>query len=353
MKIQLSQIKPSPKPIRSTWDEDKMNELAQSIKEQGLIVPIKVRPANQITEYYANFVSRGHSVEEIADWCASHFTEWEEDDDGNMWYGDEQWEIVYGHRRAEAARRAGLAEIECIVEGVDDTNALIQALIENVQREDMKPEDTARTLKTIKLETGWSNYELEKRGVFDEERARELLIWLDEKNQGIDITLHAGQGDGVRQVLEIKRALGDDIAAKKAVAEKSSKEGLTYQQTRKVAESIAVTQDPRQREALLNTPYSSFIHDPEINRERADKYGAYDPQSISKDKSTGDLWAMTTEVKMILDYLQTSRKMAEEAIKMDEMGKFAPEARSFVARKAAMMIEAWQKVIDKLEGQDG
>src|SRR3990167_9148062 len=43
MQINLDLIKPSPHPVRTTWDDDKLNELAQSIKEQGLIVPIKVR----------------------------------------------------------------------------------------------------------------------------------------------------------------------------------------------------------------------------------------------------------------------------------------------------------------------
>ena len=65
MKIPLDLIAPSPTPVRTTWDEDKMNELAQSIKEQGVIVPVKVRPVN------------GH------------------------------YELVYGHRRTEASRRAG------------------------------------------------------------------------------------------------------------------------------------------------------------------------------------------------------------------------------------------------------
>ena len=62
MQIPLDLIKPSPRPVRSTWDEDALNQLAQSIKEQGLIVPIKVR--------------------EIGG----------------------EYEIVYGHRRVEALR---------------------------------------------------------------------------------------------------------------------------------------------------------------------------------------------------------------------------------------------------------
>ena len=52
MKIKLSDIIPSPRPVRTTWDEDKMDELVQSIKEQGVIVPIKVRPKGDSMRSY-------------------------------------------------------------------------------------------------------------------------------------------------------------------------------------------------------------------------------------------------------------------------------------------------------------
>jgi len=45
--IPLAQIKPSPRPVRSSWDEEAMEELAQSIREQGVIAPIKVRPVGK------------------------------------------------------------------------------------------------------------------------------------------------------------------------------------------------------------------------------------------------------------------------------------------------------------------
>ncbi len=111
MNIELSQIKPSPKPIRTTWDEDKMNELAQSIKEQGLIVPIKVRPA---------------------------------DEDAEVGYDEDvMYEIVYGHRRLEAMRIAGFTETDAIVEGVDDDTALLQQIIENELNEEVPAIDRA------------------------------------------------------------------------------------------------------------------------------------------------------------------------------------------------------------------
>ena len=119
MKIPLELIRPSPNPIRTSWGEDGLRELTESIKEQGLIVPIKVRSI-----------------------------------------GD-AYEIIYGHRRAEACRRAGMHEIECIVDGMDDTNALIQAWIENSQREDMSALDRARALRVSKRARRWQADERE------------------------------------------------------------------------------------------------------------------------------------------------------------------------------------------------
>jgi len=77
MKIKLKDIKPSPKPISSEWDEKEMEELKKSIAEQGLIEPILVRPL------------------------------------------DREYEIVHGHRRVEAMRRLGWKECEAIVEGME------------------------------------------------------------------------------------------------------------------------------------------------------------------------------------------------------------------------------------------
>ena len=79
------------------------------------------------------------------------------------------------------------------------------------------------------------------------------------------------------------------------------------------------------------------------------KYGASDPYSISDKKSPGQKWETTIEVKSALNYIQANYRITAEIIRMDALGKFSPEARAFIARKTALMVEAWQKVIARLE----
>jgi ParB family chromosome partitioning protein len=314
MKIALADIHPASQPVRTSWDEAKLDELAQSIKEQGLIVPIKVRPNGG------------------------------------------GYEVVYGHRRLEAARRAGLGEVESFVEGVNDTSALIQALIENIQREDMEPMDIARSLKSLQGETGWSAREISRKGILSHMMVSRYLLLLDESPEVQNIiyrqksSVTPGYSVGERHVRATREA-GLDRNERAPVLKKAASEGLSYEQTRGVAESVRETKDPRRRKMLIETPYSSFQHDPDMNRERAERYGASDPLSHSKEPSIGEVWEMTIEVKMMLDYFKSSRKMAQEALKMDDMGKFSPEAREFVARKARIMVEAWQGVVDRLEAE--
>jgi ParB family chromosome partitioning protein len=141
MKVKLRDIVPSARPVRLAKDTVKMEELTRSVKEQGMIAPIKVRPAGG------------------------------------------RYEVVYGHRRVEAARRAGLEEIEALIEEMDDTRALVEALVENIQREDMKPLDTARALRMLMDETGWSQREVERRGIVSQARVSQLLALLEEPEE--------------------------------------------------------------------------------------------------------------------------------------------------------------------------
>jgi len=216
MKVKLKDIKPSPKPIRSKWNEEGMEELKKSIAEQGLIVPIKVRPL------------------------------------------DGKYEIVYGHRRAEAMRRLGWKECEAIVEGMELGDAHIQAFIENVQREDLSPMDKARALKAMQETTGWSLREMERRGIFEHTHASELISLLEEPKE-LTKDLEVGgygqrPGVGSASAIEIRQALRDDAEAKIAVAEKARKEGLTRDQVRVVARAVKEAPDKATRQAILQMP---------------------------------------------------------------------------------------------------
>ncbi len=307
MIINLSQIKPSPKQIRTTWSDDKLDELAQSIEYMGLIVPIKVRPTD-----------------------------------------NNHYEIVYGHRRVAALRIAGFTETDAIVEGVDDTDDLIQELIENVQREDMNQVDLGYAIALLRRETGWSFDQIEKRGIMNHAYAHELVKLVNEPRAIQDI-IRSADGIGSRHVREVREVLplNDD---REVIIKKASEEGLNTKQTRQVAESVAATKDPKMRERLIDAPYSPYTHDPEYAKERADRYGEHDPIAIDKTPSLDEAWKLTAEVSMIVDFIKKSRQMYEEVIKMDDLGKFSPEARPFIIGKLKSTVKQIEKVIDQLEG---
>jgi len=99
--LPISAIRPNPYQPRAEFDEAGIGALADSIREVGLLQPVLVRPAG----------------------------------DG--------YELIAGERRWRAARRAGLQTIAALVRESDDTTALEQALVENLQREDLNPLEEA------------------------------------------------------------------------------------------------------------------------------------------------------------------------------------------------------------------
>ena len=111
--IALDRIRPGKYQPRSRMDEASLDELAASIKAQGVMQPILVRPV-----------------------------------DAN------RFEIIAGERRWLAARRAGLAEVPALVREVPDQAALALALIENIQREDLNPLEEAQGIKRLIDEFG-------------------------------------------------------------------------------------------------------------------------------------------------------------------------------------------------------
>src|ERR1043166_7244128 len=98
---------------RTRMDEASLEELAESIRSQGVMQPILVRP-----------IDAG------------------------------RYEIIAGERRWLAAQRAGLAEIPALVRALPDQAALALALIENIQREDLNPLEEAQGIKRLIDEFG-------------------------------------------------------------------------------------------------------------------------------------------------------------------------------------------------------
>ena len=119
--ILLSRLIPNPNQPRRTFYEQTILELAKSIKEQGVLSPIIVRP-------------RG-----------------------------DKYEIIAGERRYKAAGEAGLKEIPALIRKVSNGEARIISLIENIQREDLNDIDRASALKDLKKSLSLTWVELGKK----------------------------------------------------------------------------------------------------------------------------------------------------------------------------------------------
>jgi ParB family chromosome partitioning protein len=111
--VAIDRLRPGKYQPRSRMDDASLDELAASIREQGVMQPILVRP-----------VEGG------------------------------RYEIIAGERRWRASQRAGLAEIPVLVKRVPDQAALALALIENIQREDLNPLEEAQGLHRLIDEFG-------------------------------------------------------------------------------------------------------------------------------------------------------------------------------------------------------
>lgn len=108
LSIQIDRLQPGKYQPRTQMDEEALTELAESIRSQGLMQPILVRPVSA-----------------------------------------DRYEIIAGERRWRASLRAGLSEIPVLVREVDDSTALKMALIENIQRENLNPLEEAQGIQRL------------------------------------------------------------------------------------------------------------------------------------------------------------------------------------------------------------
>lgn len=370
--IDIRLIRPSPNPIRKTWDEDKMNELAASIKERGIIVPIKVRPVEGVepcpryseietfgggrVAHEFNILTDGDAYDWDCDSCArlhdlvygdpfGDRDEPEEDESGNPIPFLVPFEIVYGHRRVEAAKRAGLKELPAIIEAEDDAEVLIQALIENIQREDMEPIDKAESLSQIKELKGWSNRDLEKHGIIEQSYASRLIALLDELPEVRSIVKSGGTNvEGVDQINTISemhvakvRAAGLEKEERRDVLFKASAEKLNRDETRAVADAYKAAPTPEMKDAVLNT--SGKLGDADRILQVAEmKVGV---QGIAREREYMQRKAVEEwdrSVAEFLDMFKLFDRAITKTITAANYDKFSPEAKAFTVRKIDGLI---------------
>jgi len=120
-RVPVEFLRPNPRNPRKSFSDEDLSDLANSIRERGIIQPIVVRALPQLADAY---------------------------------------EIIAGERRWRAAQRAGLHEVPIVIVEADDRTSLEFAIVENVQRADLNPIEEAAGYQRLMDEFGYSQTDM-------------------------------------------------------------------------------------------------------------------------------------------------------------------------------------------------
>jgi ParB family chromosome partitioning protein len=190
--LKLGQLGPGRYQPRTKMDEASLQELAASIRSQGLMQPILVRPVAK-----------------------------------------DRYEIIAGERRWRAARLAGLSEVPVVVRDVPDQAALAMALIENIQREDLNPLEEAQGVQRLVKEFKLTHQEAAD-AIGRSRTATTNLLRLLNLEKSVQQRILDGQIDmgHARALLSLAGRRQDEVA--KRVADR----GMSVRETEKLVNDI-------------------------------------------------------------------------------------------------------------------
>ena len=201
--LPLAQIQPGLDQPRKHFDQDSLAELADSIREHGILQPLTVRR-----------LSSGY------------------------------YQIIAGERRWRAAKLAGLTEVPALIIEADDRKVMELALIENLQREDLNPVEEALGYEALIREYGLTQDGVARRmGKSRPAVANALrLLTLPPKARALleEGKLSAGHARAV---------LAAPAPVQEALAEQIVREGLSVRQAEQLAKKLAAKKPPKARPA--------------------------------------------------------------------------------------------------------
>lgn len=222
--VPLKDIRPNPYQPRKHFDEEKLNELAQSIKEHGIFQPIILKQSVQ------------------------------------------GYEIVAGERRSRAAEIVGLKEVPAIVVEFTDQQMMEIALLENIQREDLNAIEEAQAYQSMMQKLNLTQEELSKRVGKSRTHIANTVRLLKLPKQLQDYVLNGQLTMGhIKPLITIddKRAL---VVAKKAIDEDLSVrqvedivKGMKLQEARKSKPKVEKPKEYVYVEGLLRKKYRTKI----------------------------------------------------------------------------------------------
>lgn len=211
--INIDEIVVNDKQPRKDFDEEKLEELAASMEQHGVLQPVILRR-----------VSRGY-------------------------------ELVAGERRWRAAAKAGIKKIPAVIKELSDGDVLEIALIENLQREDLNPIEEASAYKQLMDEFGLTQEELAKRVGKSRSQIANTLRLLNLEEEILKFILEGKLTAGhARALLSI-----EDKKLRYELAKKISADGLSVRQAEQLAQSLLQKKKKKNSRQTVTNPIMSNI----------------------------------------------------------------------------------------------
>ena len=250
-KINISQIVPNPLQPRKNFKNEELKELSSSIKNQGLIQPIIVKPID-----------------------------------------DNQFQIIAGERRWRACQLNGMHEVDCVIKDLDETSVLEAALIENIQREDLNVIEEANAYKGLINIKNINNDSLAKLIGKSPSHVSNILrlLELDKKIQEMVISGDLSMGHA-RALIGVPDAINkaNEIVEKK----------LSVRQTEKITSEFK------------NNKKNKTEKDPNITdleKELSDKIGLRTSIQFNENGSSGSLTLYYSDLNQLDDLMKRLKK---------------------------------------------
>ena len=200
--IPVGELDPNPDQPRRTFSPESISQLADSIREQGVLQPLLVAPA-----------------------------------------GGGRYMIIAGERRYRAGREAGLETLPCIVKDIDVIRQREIALIENLQREDLNPLEAAKGIQALMKQCGYTQEKVSARLGKSRPAVANLLRMLTLPDEITEMVRDGMLTAGHARVLAGLAKREDQIRLGKAAAE----EGMSVRQLEKLASAAKAPRPERKR----------------------------------------------------------------------------------------------------------
>ena len=250
-KINISQIIPNPSQPRKSFRDSELKELSNSIKSQGLIQPIIVKPVR-----------------------------------------NEQYQIIAGERRWRACQLNGFHEVDCVVKSLDDTNVLEAALIENIQREDLNVIEEANAYKGLIELKKINNENLAKIIGKSSSHVSNILRLLDLDKKIQDMVINGDLSMGHARAL-----IGVPNAYEKA------KE--IVQKNLSVREVEKITSKFKKTKKTISTKDPNIV---DLEKELSDKIGLKTSIQFNENGSSGSLTLFYSDLNQLDDIMRRLKK---------------------------------------------